>query len=156
MLHFDESLVKIIGDEGLGYEDVEARLSAVLLGGGWVKASYPAALAEREAAYPTALDVQGLNVAIPHCDPKHVNEGAVCVGVLKHPVAWRLMDNPAATCDVSLVVMLALNAAHEHLEMLQKVADLIQDQDLVAKVVACDSEHEVFELLKTRLSVWYA
>lgn len=151
MLHFDESLVCLIEDAGLGFEDVEARLAQVLLQGGWVKDSFPAALREREAAYPTALDVQGLNVAIPHCDPAHVNKGALCVGVLKHPVAWHLMDNPAATCEVSLVVMLALNAAHEHLEMLQKVVDLIQNQNKVAQVVACTSAAEAYALLAPEL-----
>ena len=107
-LHFDESLVTIIEDEGLDTFAVEDRLVKIMHGGGWIKDSFGSALCEREQNYPTALDAGGINVAIPHCDPGHVNRGAICAAVLKHPVAWRRMDDPAQTCDVSLVVMLAL------------------------------------------------
>ena len=89
---------------------------------------------------------------MPHCDVEHVVSGAICVGVLKSPVAWGRMDAPEETCEVSLVVMLALNEAHAHLEMLQKVVGLIQDQDLMGRIVASSTPAEAYELIGARLA----
>lgn len=62
------------------------------------------------------------------------------------------MDAPDLATPVSLVVMLALNEAHEHLEMLGRVIELVQDQELVARIVAAASPDEAFGLLAPRLS----
>lgn len=152
-LKFDESLVRIFDAGDLDTGTVEEELASVLLRGGYVKESYAEALRVRELDFPTALEVPGgISVAVPHCDVEHVNTGALCVGVLKRPVIWRRMDDAAQTCPVSLVVMLALDEAHAHLEMLQKVIGLIQNQELVAHVIACDDAAEAYALLKDQLS----
>ena len=150
-LHFDSSLVHMFDEDGLDTYTVEDVLANELHDQGWVHESYAAALHEREEGFPTALDVGGLNVAIPHCDIEHVKKGALCVGVLKHPVEWRRMDDASKTCPVSLVVMLALDEGHAHLEMLQKVIGLVQDQELVAKIVACDTAEAAYDLMKDKL-----
>ena len=61
------------------------------------------------------------------------------------------MDEPDETCKVSVVVMLALTEAHAHLEMLQKVIAFVQDQELVAKVIASDTPEQAFELVEPHL-----
>ena len=80
-----------------------------------------------------------------------MNRGAICLGVLSEPVAWRRMDAPDATCDVHLVFMLALDEAHAHLEMLQKVIGLIQDQGLMGRVLEAQTPAEVFALVGDKL-----
>ena len=145
-LSFDSSLVVRIDEEGLSCEDVERRLAGVLEEQGYVKDTYAQAIVDREANFPTALDMGGLNVAIPHCDVANVNKAAMCMGVLAHPVAWHKMDEPDETCEVSVVCMLALTEAHAHLEMLQKVIAFVQDQELVGKVIAAQDADEVFSL----------
>lgn len=150
-LHFDESLVRVFEADGLDTYAVEDQLADDLFAGGWVKDTYAAALHEREKTYPTALDAQGINVAIPHCETEHVNQGAIAVGVLKHPVSWRRMDDPSQSCDVSLVVMLALVEAHAHLEMLQKVIAIVQDQEFVQHVIEQDAPDKVYRLLADKL-----
>lgn len=151
-LHFDENLVVMIDEEGLDTYAVEDRLAGVLLSGDWVKESYPSAIHTREENFPTGLNAGGLNIALPHCDMEHVNRGALCVGVLKHPVSWRCMDDPSKTCDVCLVVMLALDEAHAHLEMLQKVIGLLQDQEAVGRIIACETAADAYALLQDKLS----
>ena len=61
------------------------------------------------------------------------------------------MDEPEQTCPVSLVVMLALNEAHAHLEMLQKVIALIQDQELTKRIVSAATPAEAYELMAPHL-----
>ena len=84
---------------------------------------------------------------MPHCDPENVNQAAICVGVIKNPVNWKRMDDP-----VSLVTMLALTEAHSHLEMLQRVVALIQDQELMGKIASAGSPKEVFDLVGSKLN----
>lgn len=151
-LAFAENLVMRFDRGVRTSEEVERRLAGALREAGYVKPTYEQAILDRELAYPTALEMGAFNVAIPHCDPRHVERGAICVGVLPAPVPWRRMDAPDLATPVSLVVMLALNEAHEHLEMLGHVIELVQDQELVARIVAADSPDEAFGLLAPRLS----
>lgn len=149
-LTFDESLVLFI-DQAQDPAEVESAMADLLCSKGYVKESYKPALIAREKNFPTGLDVQGLNAAIPHCDVEHVNEGALCVGVLKTPVPWHRMEDAGATTEVSIVVMLALTDPSSHLAMLRKVIGVIQNQKLITKVVSSTDKSEVFELLKGEL-----
>ena len=148
-LQFNEKLVVAVEDPG-DYASVENLLASTLNAQGYVKDSYAQAIADREKLFPTALEVGEVNVAIPHCDTEHVNDPAVCVGLLKKPVAWRRMDDPDATCGVTLVFMLALNEPHAHLAMIQKIVGIIQDQEF-SKRVANATASEAYELIKPRL-----
>lgn len=101
-LAFNSSLVTIIDEEGLTCEQVERRIAGILTEQGYAKDTYAQAIVDREANFPTALDMSGLNVAIPHCDVANVNKAAFCMAVLKHPVDWHKMDEPDETCKVSV------------------------------------------------------
>lgn len=150
-ISFDSSLVVRIPGEGLTTEGVERALAGELERQGYAKDGFTNAILEREREYPTALDMGGMNVAMPHCDPSNVNKPAICMGVLEHPVSWRRMDDPESTCEVSLVCMLALTEAHAHLEMLQKVIALVQNQELIERIVAAASAEEAFALVGSQL-----
>lgn len=149
-LHFDENLVVFV-EEASSPAEVEAQLAAVLEKQGYVKDSFVPALLAREQEYPTALEVGKHNVAIPHTDAEHTLKGAVCVGILEKPVTWQRMDDSDESCDVDFVVMLALNDPHDHLDMLQKVIALVQDQDLVGRIVAEKDHAAVAALVAPRL-----
>ena len=47
--------------------------------------------------------------------------------------------------------MLALEEAHAHMEMLQKVIGIVQDQALAARVVASEDSTQLYGLLKDHL-----
>ena len=55
------------------------------------------------------------------------------------------MDEPDVMIDVQLVVMLALTLPHGHIEMLQKVVALIQNQDVVKSIVHSSNQKEIYE-----------
>ena len=74
------------------------------------------------------------------------------MAVLKNPVEWHKMDDPEDTCEVSVVVMLALTEAHAHLDMLQKVVGFVQDQELVKKVIAAETPEQAFELVSPQFA----
>lgn len=148
---FTPDLVTVI-DHATTYQEVEKTLAERLVQLGYAKDTYPQAIAERETNYPTGLDVEGINAAMPHCDIANVNSPAICVGVLKNPVAWRKMDDPDDTCPVYLVTMLALTEAHAHIDMLTKVVSLIQNQDLMKQIIGSDNADEIYKLIAKSLS----
>ncbi len=107
-LAFDSSLVVLIDEEGLTCADVERRVAGVLTEQGYAKDTFAQAILDREANFPTALDMSGLNVAIPHCDVANVNKAAFCMAVLKNPVEWHKMTtrrtparSPSWSCSPS-------------------------------------------------------
>lgn len=148
---FSPELVVIL-DGVHSYQEAETALANHLVELGYAKNSFPQAIAEREESFPTGLQIGEFNAAMPHCDPENVNQAAICVGVIKNPVNWKRMDDPDETCKVSLVTMLALTEAHSHLEMLQRVVALIQDQELMGKIASAGSPKEVFDLVGSKLN----
>ncbi len=149
-LQFDESLVSFI--DAATPTDVERQLADKLHAGGFVRDTFADALVGREKEYPTALKVGKHNVAIPHTEAEHTIKGAVAVGILKHPVTWHRMDDADETCDVEFVVMLAVNDPHDHLELLQKVIALVQNQELIGHILNTASAKKVVDLVGPRLA----
>ena len=137
-----------------GMENDEQVLSAVadaMCEIGLVKDTYKQAILDREKEFPTGLNTGGCNIAIPHADVTHVNEASICVGILEEPVMFHAMDEPDDLIPVKMVIMLALKEAHSHLDMLQKVVELIQDQALVKQIVETKEKDTVCQLLKEKL-----
>ncbi len=149
-IKFDESQIIVMEDQ-LKQDDVLKRLAGLLKEKGYTKESYSAAVREREKIFPTGLFTGQINVAIPHCDIVNVNEAAICVGILKESTQFARMDGPESKIDVNLVIMLALTEAHGHIEMLQKIVSLIQNQEVVRQIVTSENKKDIYEILKTHL-----
>ncbi|GAB6085892.1 PTS sugar transporter subunit IIA [Alkaliphilus crotonatoxidans] len=134
-------------------ENLEALrfLSDKLYQGGYVKESYQEAIVEREMNYPTGLPSVDIKIAIPHCDYKLVNRAAIAIGILKEPVIFRSMDDPERELEVHIIMMLALDQPHGHLNMLQKIINLVKDQEVLKGICKAASSEEVMEKLKPYL-----
>lgn len=149
-IKFNESLILKLSQESTDTEVLSA-LATHLQEQGIVKETYKDAVLAREKTYPTGLYTGNINVAIPHTDIVHVNEAAICVGILENPAKFCSMDDKSRVIDVSLVILLALTEPHGHVDMLQKVIELIQDQELIKKIIESDDTKEVFEIIKAQL-----
>lgn len=147
---FNESLILRLNKEKSNTE-VLSILADSLCEQGLVKDTYKGAILSREAEYPTGLFIGNINIAIPHADIMHVNKAAICVGVLENPVKFHAMDDPTKEIEVSLIIMLALTEAHGHISMLQRVVELIQNQELVKKIIESKDLKVVYEIIKEQL-----
>lgn len=143
---FDESFI-LRFDAHLTNTEVLSAMADNLCKRGIVKETYKKAILDREQEFPTGLNTGGINVAIPHADISHVNKAAICVGILKEPAAFHAMDEPDYDVPVKLVIMLALTEAHGHIEMLQKIVGLIQDQAAVKEITETDDSEKAGELI---------
>jgi len=128
-------------------EDAIRRLGQALYKKGLVKETFVEAVLEREKEMPTGLPLNEMNAAIPHADIEHVIEPALAIATLDKPVLFRVMVNPDETVDVTLIFLLALNKPHDQIEMLQKVAMVLQDSGLLRDLKQANSAAEIMEIL---------
>ena len=147
---FDQSLILKIENAKTNTE-VLTQMCEHLCGKGIVKDTYCEAILEREKNFPTGLNTHGINVAIPHADVSHVNKASLCVAVLNPTVDFHAMDEPEDAVAVSLVIMLVLTEPHGHLEMLQKIVGLIQNQEDVKKIITAEDKGAVEEVIRRYL-----
>lgn len=147
---FNESLIINLSDLNTNNEALSV-IADHLYEKGYVKEGYKNAILKREAEFPTGLFTGGLNVAIPHADVNFVNEASIAIGILKKPIKFRAMDEPENEIDVSLIIMLALKEAHGHIQMLQRVVNLIKNQDSIKKIISCNDVNKINEIISKYL-----
>lgn len=127
--------------------DLEALkyLASELVDQNYVTDEFPKAVVAREQKYPTGLPYEGIRIAIPHADSKYVNHTAIAIGILKKPVQFSSMDDFNKKLDVGIIVMLAMKEPHGQIEMLQKIVELIQNQELVKTISESESKEEIVQ-----------
>lgn len=129
-------------------EEVFRELYNKLYESSYVKESFLNAIIEREKKFPTGLQLSKYNVAIPHTDAEHVLKPAIAMATLAKPVVFKNMANPQEDINVSIVFMLALNAAHSQVEMLQQLIELIQNELFIKKLLKAKGGGEVIDAIK--------
>ena len=147
---FDQSLILRIENAKTNTE-VLTRMCEHLCEKEIVKDTYCEAILVRESNVPTGLNSHGINVAIPHADVCHVNKASLCVAVLEPTVDFHAMDEPEDAVAVSLVIMLVLTEPHGHLEMLQKIVGLIQNQEDVKQIIAAEDKRDIEMVIRRHL-----
>lgn len=146
-LPFQEENILIL-EESKDAKDVIAKLSALLEKTGSVKPSFYEAVLEREKSMPTGLELDGeIHAAIPHADVEHVINPSVAMAVLRQPVIFKCMVEPEKDLNVGLVFLLAMNEPKKQVEMLQKVAALLQNSQLIQSLSLAKSSKEVMDLI---------
>ena len=114
-------------------------LSSKLYEKGYVREEYQQAILEREKEYPTALPSVDIKIAIPHANHILVNKAAIAIGILKRPVEFSSMEDAYIKLNVQIIIMLALNEPHGHIEMLQKIVKLIKNPEALKTIVKASS-----------------
>lgn len=132
-------------------EDVFKALYGELYKRGKVKASFYKGLVNREAEFPTGLELNKYNVAIPHTDAEHVIDSCISVVTLKNPVTFQCMEDQNKSLAVRIVFMLAIGEAHSHIKMLQSLIMLIQNDEFLKKVLAAKDTDEIFKQVIEKL-----
>ena len=81
----------------------------------------------------------------------HVNTASLCVAVLDPAIDFHAMDEPEDAVAVSLVIMLVLTEPHGHLEMLQKIVGLIQNQEDMKKIITAEDKGAIEAVIRRYL-----
>lgn len=143
-----EKELAIIELEANSKEEALRLLGGRLIEQGYVKEDFIESLLEREKNYPTGLPTEPFGVAIPHTDGDRVHKSTVAFASLKNPVKFLMMGTDDKLVEVKLIFMLALKSPDDQLEMLQKLMELIQDPEMVSKLVQIKSADELNGLVE--------
>ena len=142
-----KELIKI-GLDGADCKEVLLTMGQEFVNVGVAKETYPQALVDREANYPTALPAKAFDIATPHTFAEHVNEPAVGIAILAHPVEWQQMGSPEITLHPQVIFMLAVTDPKQQIGTLRKIMMLIQDPERLAKIKDLKTVDEVYEAVK--------
>lgn len=137
----------ILGLCAKDYVEALEKLSSLLLSNGVAKESFQNAVLERERVFPTGLETEGLGVALPHTDAEHVNRNSIGVATLKKPVEFSMMGFPEKSVSVSIVIMLAISNPNGHLEILQKLSDLLQNPKMLEEIYLSEDKQFILNYL---------
>ena len=131
-------------------EEALTYLSDKLIEKGIVKESYKEAILNREKVFPTGLQFEKYGIAIPHTDVEHVKKEQIAVMTLENPVSFYQMGTNDVEVSVKVIFMLALKEAHSQLTILQQLIEILQDKEIMEKLMNMDeytTSKEVKDLL---------
>lgn len=114
---------------------------------GYVTAGFHDFLANREDNFPTGLEMEHHNVAIPHGDPEFIKESFIAVVTLQEPIKMAKMEDPDEFIDVDTFFILGLGDGGQHLDILRAVIGVLQEDDFVNNVKAAKSPAEVVDVI---------
>jgi PTS system galactitol-specific IIA component len=127
-------------------------MTVPLVNTGHVSPEFAEDVWNRELVYPTGLPTEPFAVAIPHADPDHINQSAVCIGILKTPVQFGQMGTDGSTkLDAHLIFLLALKEREKQVEMISQLIHLIQTGSLLEELSLAQDEITCVELIERTL-----
>ncbi|WP_410012858.1 PTS sugar transporter subunit IIA [Sodalis sp. C49] len=101
---------------------------------GLVKASFRQGVLDREAVYPTGIDMETHSIAIPHTEFEHVLATGFAVAVNQAGVEFHRTDEPQAVVKPAVVVLMAIDPSCEKVAIIQSLFALLGDIEQVNKI----------------------
>lgn len=145
----ENKIVKLKANNLKNNKEVLSNLADYLIEEKMVKESFKEAILEREKSYPTGLQFDGYGIALPHTDSEHVIKSQIAIMTLEKPVKFIEMASTDKEIDVKTIFMLALKDSNQHIKILQKVMELLQDKEVMSKIESFDdSKESVDKLIK--------
>jgi galactitol PTS system EIIA component len=142
-----------LGMDAENADEVIRNISGKLMYAGYVRGTFTDAALMREKNIPTGLPLSGkYNAAIPHTDVEHVVKSGIGLATLVHPVVFKNMISPEEAVDVQLVFVLALDQPKSQIEMLQEIAQVLQDSEIVNALINAKNLFQVHEALQKNLA----
>ena len=111
----DKKLIHLQAEAGHA-NDIFDQLGTCFINEGYSRSDYVEALKQREAQFPTGLDINGFGVAIPHTDAGYVLHETEGIMTLKHPVTFIQMGSDDTQVEVKVVFMLAIEDPKNHIK----------------------------------------
>ena len=111
-----------------------------MLAKGVVYESYPQALIEREATFPTGIALERHAVAIPHCEAIHAKSPAIYLIRPDTPVNFQQADDDEEIA-VSLIIALIVENPTAQLKLLRRLFSELQNPNTIEALLnAPDAE----------------
>lgn len=145
---FDKEIIILQKEDASSREDILTELAQCFKNADVVTDQFIDGVVNREENFPTGLIVNDIGIAIPHTDSDKVKRSQIGFMSLKEPVEFHAMDGSEQTVPVRLIFMLGLKEAHEQLDILRKLMDLIQKQSVLEALLSCTSKAEYLNIIR--------
>lgn len=124
-------------------------IGAEMLAKGVVHDSYPLALLEREATFPTGIDLEHHAVAIPHCEAQHAKSPALYLIRPDEPVHFQRADDDD-DIPVTLIIALIVENPAAQLKLLKRLFGELQNPEVMEALLTAPSS-QLGELFRNTL-----
>ena len=111
-------------------QEALAHIGEEMLAKGVVHDSYPQALLEREAVFPTGIALERHAVAIPHCEAVHAKSPAIYLIRPETPVNFQQADDDEEI-GVSLIIALIVENPTAQLKLLRRLFSELQNPNVL-------------------------
>ena len=125
-------------------KEVITHLGKLLFDAGYVRETFVDAALDRERRLPTGLPLSGdVNAAIPHTEVEHVLKPGLAMATLSAPVTFQNMVSPDEAVPCQLVFVMALDQPKAQIEMLQEIAGILQNPEVINRLMSAKNFEEV-------------
>lgn len=108
----------------------------------YITRGFREAIKKREKEYPTGMELNGLNVAITHTEKEHANADKLVIIMPENPIIFRSIEH-LCEIKVDLIFGIVLNNSEGHLEVLKKISQMFQEEEVVKKIKNIHSRKEL-------------
>lgn len=129
------------------------KVSEKLLKKGLVRPSFANALIKREQVFPTGLNADPYQVAIPHTDPEHVIKPFVAIIKLEDSVEFMTMGSEANKINAEMVFVLGITKPESQVLLLQNLIEMFMDQPLMDELLRLNDRESIYKLLKNNIRI---
>ncbi|RSL33945.1 PTS sugar transporter subunit IIA [Salibacterium salarium] len=122
-------------------------ISDVLLDKNFVRRSFKKALFQREQEFPTGLETERLNIAIPHTDAIHVKEPFLYVIKLQKALPFIQMGTTNEWIDVDSIFVLGIKDPANQIGFLSLIMNKLQEETFTHEFNSLSSKEEMVTFL---------
>lgn len=131
-------------------EDFFKEVSEKLLKLGYVTEGYYKAVIEREASYPTGLELEKISIAIPHTNPEYIVKPFIAAYHLSNEVEFTQMATQDVKIKSELILALGIKEPQEQVGMLSKIIEVLNDFEFVKEYRSLSNQEQLVKLLKRK------
>ena len=129
-------------------EEVFHFINKILLEDGYVTEDYLPKVLERENTFPTGMELEKINVAIPHIDSKYILKENLFVITSKKGIEFNNAENNGEKLNVKIIFGLLIREHNTHINFLVKLIELFQENDKLEQILESSDKDEVIKILK--------
>ena len=123
-------------------------INKILLEDGCVTEEYLPKVLERENCFPTGMELEKINVAIPHIDSKYILKENLFVITSKKGIEFNNAENNGEKLNVKIIFGLLIREHNTHISFLVKLIELFQENDKLEQILESSNKDEVIKILK--------
>ncbi|MCR1899101.1 PTS sugar transporter subunit IIA [Irregularibacter muris] len=113
----------------------------------YVTKGFREAVKKREEEFPTGLKLKGMNIAIVHTEAIFSKTEKLVVIKPEQSVTFKNIED-LKPLEVNLVFGLILKDSQKHLEVLQRIGQLLQDNEIIQDIQEVNSQRELVSLMQ--------